>query len=253
MRLSNNRLATLAAVCVLPALVGACGGSSHRTLTVTTTQAARATPNASNPDIGAAPGQGSGTSAHSSGSSAHSSGRAKRHADNLSGPAAITSASSEASPAAAPSAQSHAGQADSGVSASTSRPQKAKLVSDNDTENMPSNAVNPCTLVTLREARSITAGAVSQAVEAPLGPTCIYRGGRRANITLAVETVHISQVTRHLATIKHVSVAGHPAYCGGHGTPVLWMPVQGNQVLNVTASCSVARQFAALALSRLTA
>jgi hypothetical protein len=116
-----------------------------------------------------------------------------------------------------------------------------------------SQQLNPCTLVSLTEAQSFTGGAVIGRVEAPLGPTCIYRAGKKSEITLAVESMNSTQVTHHMARRQAVSVAGRQGYCGHLGTQQLLVPLSGGQTLAVSAPCAVARQFASAALSRLQA
>lgn len=113
---------------------------------------------------------------------------------------------------------------------------------------------NPCKLVTLSEARAITGGAVTSQLEAPLGPTCIYRGGSaKGEITLTLESLSSSQLSRHMAKPQPVTVGGHHGYCGSLGSQMLFLPVSGSRVLQVNAPCSIAQQFAARALARTSA
>jgi hypothetical protein len=94
--------------------------------------------------------------------------------------------------------------------------------------------------------------AVTAQIEAPLGPTCIYRfRGTTSDITLGVESIGLSQATGHLTKRTRITVGTRQAYCGRLGTGMLFVPVSGGHVLNVTAPCSVAKRFAALAISRL--
>ena len=114
--------------------------------------------------------------------------------------------------------------------------------------------LNPCTLVSASEAQAITGGPVVGPVEAPLGPTCIYRpNGSKAQITLAVESMSFSKVTHQMTKPNRVTVRGHLAYCGRLGAPMLFIPLSGGRVLNVTAPCGMAQRFAATALGRLSA
>jgi hypothetical protein len=127
--------------------------------------------------------------------------------------------------------------------------------SSND-ESSPSGAkpINPCKLVSLAEAQSITQGGIVGTVEAPLGPTCLYRAhDPKATITMAIETLSYARVTRHLGKRKELTVAHRHAACGRLGRQMLYVRLRAGQVLNVTAPCRIARQFAALALSRLIA
>jgi hypothetical protein len=125
---------------------------------------------------------------------------------------------------------------------------------DNEKVGTP-RALNPCTLVSVPQAQSFTGGAVSAAIEAPLGPTCVYRssGNSKTQITLALQANNATQLTKHLARREEMTVSGHRAYCGHLGTQLLVVPLANGQMLSVTAPCAVARQFATAALSRLEA
>jgi hypothetical protein len=114
-------------------------------------------------------------------------------------------------------------------------------------------SLNPCNLVSLSEARTITRGSIRARIEAPLGPTCIYREAKaKNNITLAVETLSASQVARQMHKPAKLDVGGHAAYCGRLGMQMLFVQLPGGRSLNVTAPCPVAKRFAAVALKRLT-
>jgi len=127
-------------------------------------------------------------------------------------------------------------------------------VSSDDVSSTGAKALNPCTLVSLTQAQSITSGAITKMDEAPLGPTCIYSGTRRsAGITLALEAENFSQVTRHLSARQHLIIGGHQSLCGRLGTQMLFVPLSRAQLLNVTAPCGIAQRFATVALSRLSA
>jgi hypothetical protein len=126
--------------------------------------------------------------------------------------------------------------------------------SSDDSSDVGVRPINPCTLVTSSEARSITAGAVVGTTEAPLGPTCLYRSTKaKSDITMTVEVLKLAQVTQKLSQRSHFTVKSHPAYCGRLGHEMLFVPLTNGQVLNVVAPCSVAKQFASVALGRLAA
>jgi hypothetical protein len=126
--------------------------------------------------------------------------------------------------------------------------------SNDDESTTGATPLNPCKLVSLSEAQTITAGAITKLIEAPLGPTCVYSGRRSsASLTLAVETQNFSHVTSHLSAPKHVIVNGHRSVCGRLGTQMLFVPIGRYQLLSVTAPCGIARRFAAIAVSRLSA
>ena len=205
-------------VAVSLAALTACGGSSTRT--TTTTKEAHATPAQSNADIGAASGQtpAAGNFGHRRSSEGTIRAQTPPHAPRV---------------------------------------QQARQTpgSTND-EKSPSGArqLNPCQLVSVHEAESITGGMIVNRVEAPLGPTCIYTlSTSKAPITMAVQSQSFSQVTRNLAKRQSVKLRGHQAYCGNLGAQMLWVSLGKGKLLHVTAPCSVAQRFAALALNRLAA
>ncbi len=126
--------------------------------------------------------------------------------------------------------------------------------SNDDQNTTTPTQFNPCALVTLGEARSITHQRITQRIEAPLGPTCIYKAsGSKRYVTLAVELVRLSQVTHAAQKRTQVNVKGLPGYCVRLGTPMLFVQLSGRRLLNVTAPCGVARRLAAVAVGRLEA
>jgi hypothetical protein len=121
--------------------------------------------------------------------------------------------------------------------------------------------MNPCRLVTLAEAQTITRGAVVSSREAPLGPTCIYHApaGKASarhslsDITVAIASGNASGITRQMVKPAPILVGGHHAYCGKLGGQTLIVPLRSGQLLNVTAPCVIAERFAQAALKRLAA
>jgi hypothetical protein len=108
--------------------------------------------------------------------------------------------------------------------------------------------------VSLSEAQAITGGAITGRIDAPLGPTCIYKvGGSKGDITLAVESMSYATVTQQMTHKNSLLVQGRHAYCGRLGAQMLFVPLTGGRVLNVTAPCAIAQRFARTALSRLAA
>jgi len=113
--------------------------------------------------------------------------------------------------------------------------------------------VDPCTLVTRAEAQAIVGKQVGAPVEAPQGPTCIYRpAGGRSFITLAVESLAFSKVLPQSQLRDRISltIAGHSAYCGNAGGQQLVVPLSNSKFLVVSAPCPIAAEFAKRALGR---
>jgi hypothetical protein len=114
-------------------------------------------------------------------------------------------------------------------------------------------AGRPCSLVTKAQAGAIIGAAVTEPLEAPLGPTCIYQTPRgKPYITLSVQKADLGKLRARLRAPRAVSVAHRTAYCAGAGAKTLYVPVGGGRVLTVSAACTVAARFAALAAPQLT-
>ena len=207
-----------------------CGGSSSnpsdarsRASGPQATQQARPTPSPSNPDVGQAQAQ------------------VAPHRHPAPGTQSVRKVGSDG---AHPAGQSGKVQ--------RAKPTPAASGDDNNTSSV--KPPNPCKLVSISEAQTITGGEIAGRVEAPLGPTCIYSRARsKVPITLAIEAQSFSQVAHHLSKRKAVTVGGHLSYCGRLGTEMLFVPLSGGRVLNVTAPCSIAERFATLAVGRLSA
>lgn len=219
------RIRTVASIAALSLATGAlagCGGSSHGTtvtqLPTPTTQPAQQTPLQSNTDVGHSGGQQRAKPGHST----------TKHV-----------------------------QSDQGQAVDPIHVQKAHQTpaTTSDEHNGTGGPPNPCRLVSLPEAKTITGGAIVSKIEAPLGPTCIYKqANAQASVTLAVETLNFAQATRQMGLHKRaVTISGRRAYCARVGTQALLVPLSGGRLLSVTAPCSIAQRFAAKALSRLSA
>jgi len=108
-----------------------------------------------------------------------------------------------------------------------------------------------CDLVTAKEARAIFGKPIRRPLEAAQGPTCIYRPRHGSAFTsVALQSVDFPVLKRHLLQARRVTVAGHSAYCGFYGQPMLYVPLPGTRVLSVAGSCSVGKRFAQAALPR---
>jgi hypothetical protein len=110
----------------------------------------------------------------------------------------------------------------------------------------------PCNLVSERRAAAILGGPVQQPLEAPQGPTCIYRStSGKSFVTIAVQTTSFAKLRKQLVKPSRVDVRGRAAYCGRLGQPMLYVPLTGSRVLTVTAPCPIAKAFAVSAVQTL--
>jgi hypothetical protein len=116
----------------------------------------------------------------------------------------------------------------------------------------PERRFTPCDLVTKAQARAILRAPLQDLMEAPQGPTCIYRSqdGERF-VTVAVQSSRFGQLKRQLSDRRSVDVSGRTGYCGRYGQPLLYVPVSAGRVLTVAARCATARRFAITSLGRL--
>jgi hypothetical protein len=116
----------------------------------------------------------------------------------------------------------------------------------------PAKRFTPCNLVTVSEASTIVGGTIQPPVEAPQGPTCIYRSPSGEYITVAVQAVPFKRMERQLRRPQRVAVSDRMASCGEYGKPMLYVQLPKSRVLTISAPCAVARQFATKAVARLT-
>ncbi len=119
----------------------------------------------------------------------------------------------------------------------------------------PRGRFTPCNLVTRAQASKILGEEVQDLLEAPQGPTCIYRSkAAKSFVTVAVQSADFDeQIEPRLHQASSFSVGSRTAYCGQQGQQMLYVPLSGDRVLAVAAPCKVAKQFAAQALRQLPA
>jgi Protein of unknown function (DUF3558) len=145
--------------------------------------------------------------------------------------------------------QTGSGRHNEGSGPSSEEPGYQTLV-DRQTSN-PDDRFTPCNLVTPRQARSILGSPIAEPVEAPQGPTCIYRSASGGSfVTLAVQDRTLEDLRKQMRRPEPVDVSNRRAYCGTHGQPTLYVSLGRKGVLSVAAPCSIARQFAAKAVAR---
>jgi hypothetical protein len=111
---------------------------------------------------------------------------------------------------------------------------------------------NPCTLVSRTEAQGILGRPIATPIEAPLGPTCIYRPlGAGSFVTLTLGSSDFAKVKPHLRGRTEQNVDGRIAYCGDYGQATTFVSLAGGRILTVTAPCALGMRFAAQAVPRL--
>jgi hypothetical protein len=114
------------------------------------------------------------------------------------------------------------------------------------------SANRPCSLVTKTQASAIIGRPIVEPLEAPQGPTCIYRtAAGKPYVTLAVQTVRFASLKKEIRNARKVNVSGTSAYCGSYGREMLYLPLSGGRVLSVSAPCDTATRFAAKAVPHL--
>jgi hypothetical protein len=160
-------------------------------------------------------------------------------------PAAPAPLGSESNPAPAradePGAEGAAGAGEPGFSALLEQ-QSGK----------PRDRFSPCNLVSRRQAGTLLGEAVRAPVEAPQGPTCVYRTERGNRlVTVAVQALPFDRVARKVRDSQRVQLARHTAVCGTFGQPVVYVELPRRRVLSITAPCAVGLRFATTALREL--
>jgi hypothetical protein len=116
----------------------------------------------------------------------------------------------------------------------------------------PTSRFTPCNLVTEGQARDILGAPIQQPLEAPQGPTCIYRTQTgKTFISVAVQSVDFPALKRQIRKRETVAISDRTGYCGRYGQPMLYVPLSRGRVLSIAAPCTVAKQFALKAVERL--
>jgi hypothetical protein len=134
--------------------------------------------------------------------------------------------------------------------AATVKPGYAKLLQKQTSK--PAERFTPCNLVTKSQAEAILRTAVAEPVEAPLGPTCVYRSRNgRTSVSLAVAPQSLSAASRQVEQPAALKVTGHRAVCGRQGRSMLYVSIKRGQTLSVAAPCVTALKFAATAVRQL--
>jgi hypothetical protein len=222
------RIACALALAITTALLAACGSDP----------ASKAPGSPENPLV-ATPAQ-EGTSGAGTGRSNESAASARAKGSDRSGSGAPAGGSKSSSP----------GGSDSSQAPADPKPGYKKLVEQQSSK--PEGRFTPCNLVSQAQAAAIVGGTIKPLVEAPQGPTCIYRSATgKQFITVSVQSADFARIKRQLHRRSEFSLNDATAYCGTYGQPMLYVPLSGGRVLSVAAPCGVAKQFAAKAIPRL--
>jgi hypothetical protein len=119
----------------------------------------------------------------------------------------------------------------------------------------PRSRFTPCNLVSAAQARAIIGSPMLDPIEAPQGPTCIYRSrDGKSFVTLGVQALDFQKKVKPRLKLSHrVAVGSRTAYCGTYGQPMLYLPLSGGRVLSIAGHCAMAKQFAIKAVRQLPA
>jgi hypothetical protein len=151
---------------------------------------------------------------------------------------------------AKPTEETSTDRSNEAAKASEDTPGYQKLVERQSSR--PRTRFTPCNLVTKAQAGAILASPVQAPLQAPQGPTCIYRTrAGKSFVTIAVQSRDFGTLKRQIQRPQRVSVSDRPAYCGTYGQPMLYASLSRGRVLSVSAPCGVAKQFAMKAVQRL--
>jgi hypothetical protein len=154
--------------------------------------------------------------------------------------------------AAKPAEQVAAGQrSNEGTSTSAKQAPGYQELLDRQSSD-PRSEFSPCNLVSAERAGRILGARMAPPVEAPQGPTCIYktRDGKQF-VTLVVQPLDLAEVRSEMSRPRRVELAGRTAFCGRHGQPMLYVPLSGGRVLGVSGACDTAVRFASTAVEGL--
>ena len=84
----------------------------------------------------------------------------------------------------------------------------------------PRSRFTPCNLVTKAQAQAIVGAPIRDPLEAPKGPTCIYRTqDGKSFITVAVQSLDFSELKRNIHKRQQVNVSDRSAFCGDARRP----------------------------------
>ena len=114
------------------------------------------------------------------------------------------------------------------------------------------SAINPCRLVTPKQASSFAGRRLRWHREAPLGPTCIYSfRGTSKIVTTTIEPLRVDDAIEGMHVSRTFRIRDRHSYCGTLGRRLLIASLPGHKVLKVAATCRTAERFAAQAIKSL--
>jgi hypothetical protein len=196
------------------------------------------------------------------GSSTSTSGRATTSSSQLPGEQAgqsatldesaraTTSSSNPKAPAIKPASRPKASSPDP-ISAHN-HTVKARHRAKNEQRGTGIAPLNPCTLVTRSEARTILHRPIVGVTQAPQGPTCIYKARQaKSVVTMAIQVAPFDPKKHPARNVTRATLRGHKAYCvKDHGLAMM-VPLAAGRLLRVSAPCPIASGFASKALAKL--
>jgi len=116
-------------------------------------------------------------------------------------------------------------------------------------------AEHPCKLVTAAEASALFGAQVADPIEAPLGPSCIFRSREREDfVSIALQQMEEKHLEPLIRDRDKLDVDRLTGYCGpGEGSNLL-VPLSSGRVLTIeggAGGCELAKAFAFQALGRI--
>jgi hypothetical protein len=116
-------------------------------------------------------------------------------------------------------------------------------------------AEHPCKLVTAAEASGLFGAQVGDPIEAPLGPSCIFRSGQREDfVSVALQRMEEKHLAPLIRDRDKLDVDRLTGYCGPGEASNLLVPLSSGRVLTIeggAGGCELAKAFALKALGRL--
>jgi hypothetical protein len=105
--------------------------------------------------------------------------------------------------------------------------------------------------VSSAQAQGLAGASLVSEKEEPLGPTCVLSFKTGPSITMTIEVANFKKMVAVMTGRTPARIGGFAAECGTLRTPQLYVLLSEFRILNVSATCPVAKALAATALRRL--